>query len=65
MTTPKLRLEIGGQALSRRQLADKQAAKRLLRKLLKKQMRTPRFMITPPALASAARHTSSWLHDGL
>jgi hypothetical protein len=41
MTTPKLRLEIGGQALSRRQLADKQAAKRLLRKLLKKQMRTP------------------------
>ena len=46
MTTPKLRPEIGGQALSRRQLADKQAAKRLLRKLLKKQMRTPRFMIT-------------------
>ena len=46
MTTPKLRPEIGGQALSRRQLADKQAAKRLLRKLLKKQMQTPRFMIT-------------------
>jgi transposase-like protein len=46
MTTPKQRPEIGGQALSRRQLADKQAAKRLLRKLLKKQMRMPRFMIT-------------------